>query len=129
MPDFTVGGRKGNTRANPPFDFEKIPLLGNAGRKINDVVYDRILSPYVVPKSEGSNAPGANIKPGILLALRNPRSLLEKIFLNLNEANPSAAELLRNQLPSGEILSDAELARRLGQQPEPQILPMWAADP
>ena len=112
-----------------PLDFSKVPLLGNAGSKLNRLVYEVILSPYVGDKSEGSLAPGAGFKPQDLLKVRNPRKLIQKIILQTGEANPSSAELKLGELPNGQMVTEEELERRAGRLPPPEVLEMWNADP
>ncbi len=129
MPTFGVFFRPIPANRRPPLDFEKVPMLGNAGRKLNDLIYGRILSPYVTTKEEGELAPGSGVRPGLLFALRSRRSLTEKLLKMFPEAGHSSDELLRNQLPNGQILTDEELARRFLPLPEPEVLPLWNADP
>lgn len=128
MPQYTVGGGSGR-RVDLPVDFSKAPILGNAGRKINDVLYGQILSPYVTTKDEGALAPGGGLRPTDVFKIRNPRSLAQRLLLMMSEANPSAAELRRNELPNGQLLTDEELAARVRGLPEPFVLPMWRSDP
>lgn len=129
MPDFIVGAERPSDRKDLPFDFSKIYLLGNAGRKINRFVYDEILSPYVTTHEEGQNAPGAGVKPQDLTKLRSKRGLLEVLLTNFNQVNPSSAELQPGQLPNGQYPTAEELAAREGKIPPPKVKPMWDADP
>ncbi len=129
VPDFTVGGGE-RSRGQYPFgDFSQIKILGNAGRTLNQLVYERILSPYVTTKDEGQLAPGGGVRPGLLFAIRSTPGLARKLFLDSGEVNPSAAELLRNQLPNGQVLTAEELAALVRGLPDPRVLPMWNADP
>lgn len=125
MADFSVPN--GVPPAKPrTFDFEKIALLGNAGKKINRVV-DEFLSPYV-------NDPEPPIERQVVgTVIKIPslefRAVRKFLTSGIHPANPSSAELLRYQLPSGRIVTPEELAALVRGLPEPHVLPMWAADP
>lgn len=132
MPDgytFRPGTPSGNLRAYP-LDFSKVAMFGNAGEKLNRLIYGHELSPTVGDKSEGSLAPGAGVGPGILTAVRSTRKLAGKLFKGaMGEAGGRGDELAPNELPNGHILTPEELAAREGKLPSPKILPMWNADP
>jgi hypothetical protein len=132
MPDgYTFNPRtpSGNLRKYP-VDFSRVPMLGNAGEKINRYLYGVELTPVVEKHTEGQDAPGSGIGPGILGAARSSRKLAGKLFNKvIGRAGGPGDELLPNELPNGQLLTPEEMAARLKPLPDPKILPMWAADP
>lgn len=119
----------GNLRAYP-LDFSKVAMLGNAGAKINALLYGHELSPVAEDQSAGGDSPTSGIGPGIIGATRSTRKFAGKVFnASMGRAGGPGDELLPHELPNGQILSDEEWARHVGKQPIPQILPMHTADP
>lgn len=131
--EFKVGPKPGDpsTRGNLPFDFSRVAIIGNSGRFLNHLVYDRLLNAEVPPQKPGqppTQHPG--IGPLILKSLGSSRTLFQKLILDTNQVNPSSAELQRGEGPNGQplpgyiVVDDGTGGRRFV-----QILPMWASDP
>lgn len=112
----------------PSFRFAKIPILGNAGAKI-DALLDAALSPYVAPGATPQTAPVGKVSPFIVNTARSSSALLRTLFLNLNEVNPSSAELPAPP-PDQRVLTQLHrMWPDLFPLPEPQLIPVWTADP
>lgn len=113
-----------------PLDFSKVPILGNAGQKLNVLVYEIVLDPTVSERTPGQDAPGGQVKITTPLAARNPRKLAMKILqASMGTAGGPGDELGPYELPDGRVLTPEQWAQRGGENAQAQVQPMWLADP
>lgn len=128
MADFSVGSAPKGNRLG--LDFERVPILGNGGRRVNQFL-DALLTPNLedpsVPKGVGKKA----LNEVKLLPTIEFRAALDAFTGAGQRAGGPGDEIPRRYriAPSAQEAADRYLAWLKKHKQDPQILPMWAADP
>jgi hypothetical protein len=129
VPEFTVG--RGGAQANPPrvIDFTRVTILGNAGRRLNDLS-DVLLSPEVGTPSVPHPIEKKVLTDIGLAPTREAKAALDFFMGGSRAANPAGADRRPQPLDALRYgLTPEQLAARLQRAPLPVVLPMWEADP
>lgn len=88
-----------------------------------------VLGPMsAAPTAEQQAQGNLGLGPAVLFSVRSAFSLAKKLFLDANQANPSAAELGRGQRPDGSYEAPA-VGTGDATPAVPHVLPVWLADP
>ncbi|SRR6266481_9228376 len=127
MADFGVGNF-GKQIAPQGIRFERVPILGNAGKKIDEIV-DFVISPAVndpkVPKpAEKKILETIGIAPTI-----EAKALIDFFLGAGSRVNPPSSELRKIKISPFGILTPEQLAALQQQAATLHITPTWRADP
>lgn len=109
--------------------FQKMPILGFAGKKIDRVLGAVIPSPFV----EDPKVPvPVEKKVGEIIGIAPTiefKAALDFMLGGARFGNPASADLLPGEDPLGATQAEIQRQRKAGLVPEPRVLPMWTADP
>jgi hypothetical protein len=114
-----------------PIDFRQAGIFGgNLGARLNQASNYFIESAtYVEPKPEPKDVPSVGGMYEIAQKIKGLGGSVKSAMLEAQPVNPAGAELMLGQRPDGSFLPGYGLGNQSASPVEPEVMPMWAADP